>query len=100
MQVSERFQYPALSSGKVRKWKRPFDNSKMFGALLADLSKAFDCLYHELLIAIWMCHSCANNSKTNRLHKRCLRIIYSDKHSSFETMLGKDGSVSVCNRNV
>ena len=27
------------------------DNSKAFGALLADLSKAFDCLNHDLLIA-------------------------------------------------
>ena len=33
------------------KWKRSAHNSKMFGALLADLWKAFDCLNHELLIA-------------------------------------------------
>ena len=33
------------------KWKRSVNNSKMFGALLTDLSKAFDCLDHELLIA-------------------------------------------------
>ena len=31
--------------------KRSVDNSKMFGTLLTDLSKAFDCLDHELLIA-------------------------------------------------
>ena len=35
----------------LEKWKRSVDNSKMFGALLTDLSKAFDCLDHELLIA-------------------------------------------------
>ena len=35
----------------LEKWKRSIDNSKMFGALLTDLSKAFDCLDHELLIA-------------------------------------------------
>ena len=40
-----------MSSGNVRKWKRSVDNSKMFGALLTDLSKAFNCLDHELLIA-------------------------------------------------
>ena len=34
----------------LEKWKRSVDNSKMFGALLTDLSKAFDCLDHELLI--------------------------------------------------
>ena len=31
--------------------QRSVDNSKIFGALLTDLSKAFDCLDHELLIA-------------------------------------------------
>ena len=47
-----------------------------------------------------MCHSHANNGKINRLHERCLRVIYSDKQSSFETLLGKDGSVSVHNQNL
>ena len=33
------------------KWKQSVDNSGAFGALTTDLSKAFDCLSHELLIA-------------------------------------------------
>ena len=33
------------------KWKSAIDNKKMFGALLTDLSKTFDCLSHDLLIA-------------------------------------------------
>ena len=32
-------------------WKGPTDNNKAFGALLTDLSKAFDCLSRDLLIA-------------------------------------------------
>ena len=32
-------------------WKRSVDKHKVFGALLTDLSKAFDCANHELLTA-------------------------------------------------
>ena len=35
----------------LEKWKRVVDNSKVFGALLTNLSKAFDCISHNLLIA-------------------------------------------------
>ena len=35
----------------LEKWKRAVDNGKVFGILLTDLSKAFDCLSHELLLA-------------------------------------------------
>ena len=35
----------------LESWKRGLDQRKEVGALLTDLSKAFDCLNHELLIA-------------------------------------------------
>ena len=35
----------------LEKWKRAVDSGQIFAALLTDLSKAFDCLDHELLIA-------------------------------------------------
>ena len=35
----------------LEKWKNAVDKGKMFGALLTDHFKAFDCLNHELLIA-------------------------------------------------
>ena len=47
-----------------------------------------------------MCHSCENNNKINRLHERCLIIIYNDKRSSFNALLEKDGSVSIHERNI
>ena len=48
---------------------------------------------------IWMCHSRTNNRKINRLHERCLRIIYNDKQSSFIKLLEKDNSVSIHQKN-
>ena len=35
----------------LEKFKWTIDSGQMFGALLTDLSKAFDCLDHDLLIA-------------------------------------------------
>ena len=35
----------------LEKWKSSEDKGKVFGVLLTDLSKAFDCLSHELFIA-------------------------------------------------
>ena len=35
----------------LEKWKFATDNKKSFRALLTDLSKSFDCLSHDLLIA-------------------------------------------------
>ena len=48
---------------------------------------------------VWMFHSRTTNSQINRLHERCLRLIYSDKMSSFENLLKKDKSVTVHTRN-
>ena len=35
----------------LEKWKSSVDKGKAFGVLLTDLSKAFGCLSHELIIA-------------------------------------------------
>ena len=34
----------------LEKWKRAVDSGQIIGTLLTDLSKAFDCLDHELLM--------------------------------------------------
>ena len=49
---------------------------------------------------VWMCHNRTNNNKINRLHERCLRLIYNDKKSSFKDLLEKGRSVSVDHRNL
>ena len=40
------------------------------------------------------------NNKINRLDRKCLRIVYSDKTSSFEELLEKDESVTIHTRNL
>ena len=35
----------------IEKWRESLDQGRAYGALLTDLSKAFDCLSHDLLIA-------------------------------------------------
>ena len=35
----------------IEKWRASLDQSGKAGVLLTDLSKAFDCLVHDLLIA-------------------------------------------------
>ena len=47
-----------------------------------------------------MYHSRAKNNKINRLHERCLRIIYENKTSTIEELLETDSSVSIHTRNL
>ena len=35
----------------IEKWIKSLDKGKTFAALLTDLSKAFDCLLHDLIVA-------------------------------------------------
>ena len=49
----------------LEKWKAAVDKGKIFGALLTDLLKAYDCLNHELLIA---------GTKCVRVYFACFKI--------------------------
>ena len=49
---------------------------------------------------IWMFQSRLINNKINRVHERCLRIVYSDNQSTFEELLEKDYNVLVHQRNL
>ena len=45
------FSYAAMLLTLFKKWKNAVDKGKILGAPVSDLSKAFDCLNNELLIA-------------------------------------------------
>ena len=49
---------------------------------------------------IWMFPSRKNNSKIKFLHERCLRLICSDKKSSYVNLLEKDNSVFIHDKNI
>ena len=48
----------------------------------------------------WMCHSRTKKRKIDKLHERCLMMIYNYKQSSFKELLELDRSVSAHERNV
>ena len=49
---------------------------------------------------IWMYHSRTVNSKINKLHERCLGIMYNDKKWSFNKLLETDKSVPIHIKNL
>ena len=48
----------------------------------------------------WMFHIKKLNNKINRLHERCLWLIFSDKGPSYEELLDKDNSVPIHQKNL
>ena len=74
----------------LEKWRETIDKGDCFGALLTDLSKAFDCILHDLLIA--KLHAYGVEMKSLRflysyLNGREQRVKINDKYSSFEEIL-------------
>ena len=49
---------------------------------------------------VWMLHSRKANKQINDLHYRALRIVYRDVSSSFDQLLGKDGSNTIHQQNI
>ena len=48
----------------------------------------------------WTFHNASLNHKINRLHERCLHVIYNDSQSSYDELLNLDNSVSIHPRNL
>ena len=74
----------------IEKWKKAADNGNVFGALLKDLFKAFDCLPNDLIIAKLNSHGfnlTALNLIRNYLAKRKQRTKINHSYSSWEDIL-------------
>ena len=46
----------------IENWKESLDQRSHYGALLTDLSKAFDCIMHDLLISKFQTYGFDNDS--------------------------------------
>ena len=69
----------------IEKWKKSVDNGGAFGALFTDLSKAFDCLSYELLIAKLKAYGFDKNALklvNSYLSYRKQRVKINSKYSS------------------
>ena len=64
------------------------------------LLNAFFISQYSYCPLVWLFHSRGKNNKINRIHERCLQIIYNDKKSTFYELLEKDGFVSIHKRNL
>ena len=70
--------------------EKSVDNGGAFGALLTDLSKAFDCLSHELLMATLHAYGFDKRSLVliyNFLSNRKQRVKVNDSYSSWNEIL-------------
>ena len=71
----------------IEKWKKIVDDGGVFGALLADLSKAFDCIPHDLIIAklkAYSFHIDALKLIHDYLSNRKQRVKVNDTYSSWK----------------
>ena len=73
----------------IEMWKRALDEQKVAGAVLTDLSKAFDCLPHDLLVAKLYAYGfekSACNFILDYLSDRTQRTKIDGEYSSYRTL--------------
>ena len=73
----------------IEMWKKALDEQKVAGAVLTDLSKAFDCLPHDLLIAKLYAYGfekSACNFIYDYLKDRTQRTKVNGEYSSYKTL--------------
>ena len=74
----------------IESWKKSLDQKKFVGAVLMDLSKAFDSIPHDLLIAKMHAYSFSKNSLVffySYLKRRKQSVRINNTHSIFQILL-------------
>ena len=74
----------------IRYWKKSLDQNKYVGAVLMDLSKAFDRIPHDLLIAKMHAYGFSSESLTffySYLKRRKQSVKINNTHSVFQVLL-------------
>ena len=74
----------------IEKWRESLDQGSAYGAVLTDLSKAFDCLPHELIITKFHAYGVEIpllKLINSYLSKRRQRIKFNDVYSSWSEIL-------------
>jgi exonuclease III len=64
------------------------------------IMKAFILSQFSYCPLLWMFHSRKLNHRINRIHERCLRLIYKDYVSTFQELLVKDSSLTIHETNL
>jgi len=64
------------------------------------IRNAFFMSHFNYFSLIWMFYSRSLECRINRLHERCLRIVYSDYTSTFEDLFDLDGSLTIHQRTI
>ena len=74
----------------LEKWKNTLDNGKHVGAVFMNLSKAFDTIYHDLVIAKLEAYGFSNNALSfmlSYLKNRSRRVSINSSFSTWEEII-------------
>ena len=74
----------------IENWKKSLDNENFVGTILMDLSKAFDCISHDLLVAKLHAYGLSNDAVTfiySYLKRRKQGVKINDTESIFQILL-------------
>ena len=74
----------------IEEWRKNLDNNYFIGAVLMDLSKAFDCIVHDLVIAKLAAYGLIKNMicyiySYLKSRKKCVNVI--NIKSTFEEII-------------